>query len=266
MKKHIIDLRVTGVERLHPRYVLVKGTPVDGSPLPEMLPGQFAQLKVDSSPETYLRRPISIHDLTTDMTDVSRGEVSFLIALAGAGTKKLSTLNVGDTLNVIIPLGNGFTMPTAEAPHILLVGGGVGIAPLLLMGRRMKDAGFTPTFLLGGRSAGDILRLSEYEALGPVHVTTEDGTLGEKGFVTQHSLWQTANFNRIAVCGPMPMMKAVARLAKEKAIDCEVSLENMMACGIGACLCCVEDTKEKGHVCVCKEGPVFNINELKWQI
>ena len=90
--------------------------------------------------------------------------------------------------------------------------------------------------------------------------------MGEKGFVTQHSLWDNAAFDRIAVCGPMPMMKAVARLAKEKVIDCEVSLENLMACGIGACLCCVEDTKEKGHVCVCKEGPVFNINELKWQI
>jgi dihydroorotate dehydrogenase electron transfer subunit len=233
-----------------------------------MLPGQFAQLKVEGSPETYLRRPISIHDVTSDtVTSTNKGEeVSFLIALAGKGTRQLATLKVGDTLNCIIPLGRGFSMPTTDAPRILLCGGGVGIAPLLLMGRRMKEAGFEPTFLLGGRSAGDILRLSEYEALGKVYVTTEDGSMGEQGFVTQHSLWDNAAFDRIAVCGPMPMMKAVARLAKEKAIDCEVSLENLMACGIGACLCCVEDTKEKGHVCVCKEGPVFNINELKWQI
>lgn len=268
MKKHIIDLRITFVDRLHPRYVLIKGTPADGSRLPEMLPGQFAQLKVEGSPETYLRRPISIHDVTSDtVTSINKGEeVSFLIALAGKGTRQLATLKVGDTLNCIIPLGRGFSMPTTDAPRILLCGGGVGIAPLLLMGRRMKEAGFEPTFLLGGRSAGDILRLSEYEALGKVYVTTEDGSMGEQGFVTQHSLWDNAAFDRIAVCGPMPMMKAVARLAKEKAIDCEVSLENLMACGIGACLCCVEDTKEKGHVCVCKEGPVFNINELKWQI
>ena len=97
MKKHIIDLRITFVDRLHPRYVLIKGTPADGSRLPEMLPGQFAQLKVEGSPETYLRRPISIHDVTSDtVTSTNKGEeVSFLIALAGRGTRQLATLKVG---------------------------------------------------------------------------------------------------------------------------------------------------------------------------
>ena len=94
---------------------------------------------------------------------------------------------------------------------------------------------------------------------------TEDGSEGERGFVTQHSLLQQEQFDRISTCGPKPMMMAVARYAKAQGIDCEASLENMMACGVGACLCCVEDTQE-GHVCVCKQGPVFNINELKWQI
>ena len=95
-------------------------------------------------------------------------------------------------------------------------------------------------------------------------VTTEDATLGEKGFVTNHSVLSD-DFDKIYTCGPTPMMKAVARYANEKGIDCEASLENMMACGLGACLCCVEKTTE-GNLCVCKEGPVFNIKRLLWQI
>ena len=101
--------------------------------------------------------------------------------------------------------------------------------------------------------------------MGDVYVTTEDGSMGEKGFVTQHSLLSQEHFDRIATCGPKPMMMAVARYARATGSSCEVSLENMMACGLGACLCCVEKTVE-GHVCVCKEGPVFNINKLLWQI
>ena len=107
--------------------------------------------------------------------------------------------------------------------------------------------------------------LDAFEQYGRVFVTTEDGSAGEKGFVTNHSLLQQEHFDRISTCGPTPMMKAVARLAKAQDIDCEVSLENLMACGVGACLCCVENTTE-GHVCVCKEGPVFNTRKLLWQL
>lgn len=259
MKKHILDLTLTRVKRLHERYVLLQARPVSG-PLPEMLPGQFAQLLVENSPSTYLRRPISIHDICRE-----KGEVGFLVQIVGEGTRHLAALKEGDTLNVILPLGRGFTMPAAASERILLVGGGVGVAPLLYMGRCMAAMGCTPTFLLGARTGADLLRLDEYRALGPVYVTTEDGSMGEKGFVTQHSLLNEAKFDRVSVCGPKPMMVAVARYAKAAGVDCEVSLENMMACGLGACLCCVEDT-EQGHVCVCQEGPVFNINELKWQI
>lgn len=260
MKKHILDLVLTQVVRLHERYVLIKAAP-SNEPLPQMEPGQFAQLRVDNSPSTYLRRPISIHDV-----DWETNEVSFLVQIAGEGTRHLAQLQVGDTLNVILPLGKGFTMPAQAGERILLVGGGVGVAPLLYMGRQMAQMGCRPTFLLGARTAKDLLRLEEYEQLGDVYVTTEDGSMGEKGFVTQHSLLSSATFDRISVCGPKPMMVAVARYAKGAGVECEVSLENLMACGLGACLCCVEDTAEKGHVCVCQDGPVFNINELKWQI
>ena len=147
---------------------------------------------------------------------------------------------------------------------MLLIGGGVGVAPLLYMGAKMKESGAEPTFLLGARSAKDLLMLDIFRRYGRVYVTTEDGSEGEKGFVTNHSLLQQECFDRISTCGPTPMMKAVARFARENGIDCEVSLENLMACGLGACLCCVEKTTE-GNLCVCKDGPVFNIKKLLWQ-
>ena len=112
-------------------------------------------------------------------------------------------------------------------------------------------------------SAKDLLELEMFEKFGRVLTTTEDGSVGEKGFVTQHSVWEKESFDQIFTCGPTPMMKAIAKLATEKQIDCEVSLENKMACGVGACLCCVEDTKD-GHRCVCSDGPVFNSKNLKW--
>lgn len=258
MKKYILDLKVTANERPHDRYVLLKLT--DDKPLPEMLPGQFAELRVDGSSTTFLRRPISIH-----FVDRVKNEVWFLIQTVGDGTRKLAELKAGDLLNVVLPLGRGFTLPASPEEKVLLVGGGVGTAPLLYMGKQMVDAGCRPTFLLGARSAADLMQLDLFAQYGDVYTTTEDGSAGEKGYVTQHSLLEKERFDRIATCGPKPMMLSVARYAKSHGIDCEVSLENNMACGVGACLCCVEDTKE-GHVCVCKDGPVFNINELLWQI
>ena len=147
---------------------------------------------------------------------------------------------------------------------LLLVGGGVGTAPMLYLGACLKAAGFAPVFLLGARSASDLLQLEDFEQYGEVYMTTEDGSAGEKGYVTNHSILNDVNFDQIYTCGPKPMMMAVAKYAKSKNIACEVSLENTMACGIGACLCCVEKTSE-GHVCVCTEGPVFNIEKLTWQ-
>lgn len=258
MKKYILNLTVMSRTWLHERYVLLKLT--DDKPLPEMLPGQFAELKIEGSPATFLRRPISIN-----YVDRKKNEVWFLIQTVGEGTRALAALEAGDKQNVVMPLGNGFTLPTGPDEKMLLVGGGVGTAPLLYMGRKMVDMGCSPVFLLGARSVKDLLETELFEELGSVYVTTEDGSAGERGFVTQHSLLERERFDRIATCGPKPMMMAVARYARSKGIDCEVSLENTMACGVGACLCCVENTSE-GHVCVCKEGPVFNINKLLWQI
>ena len=240
MKKYVLDLTVVSVERIHARYVLIRLT--DAKPLPDMLPGQFVEVRVDGSPSTFLRRPISIN-----FVDRAQNQLWLLVATVGEGTKTLATLQPGAVLNCVLPLGNGFTS-ASSGQKVLLVGGGVGVAPLLYMGAQMREQGIEPTFLLGARTQADLLMLDE-----------------EKGFVTNHSILQQEQFDRISTCGPTPMMKAVARLAREKGIDCEVSLENLMACGVGACLCCVEKTTE-GNLCVCKEGPVFNINRLLWQI
>lgn len=256
MKKHIIDLTVRQAVPVHERYVLLQLTYAET--LPEMLPGQFVEVRVDDSPTTFLRRPISIH-----FVDREKNELWLLVAAVGDGTRRLARLQPGNTLNCVLPLGNGFTMPRAADERLLLVGGGVGVAPLLYMGAEMQQKGCEPTFLLGARSQKDLLMLDEFRKYGRVLITTEDGSEGERGFVTNHSILGREKFDRIATCGPKPMMMAVARFAQKTGTDCEVSLENMMACGVGACLCCVEKTIE-GNLCVCKEGPVFNTKRLLW--
>lgn len=225
--------------------------------LPDIVPGQFVQVRVDGSPSTYLRRPISIHDV-----DFGKNEIILLVQQVGEGTRHLAAAKEGDIINLVLPLGNGFSFPE-KGERCLLVGGGIGIAPLYYFAKVLNEKGIHSTMLLGGKTKSDLLLLADYQQLGDIFVTTEDGSLGEKGFVTMHSVWNERQFGKIYVCGPKPMMKAVAKLAAEKDTWCEVSLENLMACGLGACLCCVEDTVD-GHVCVCKEGPVFNTRRLKW--
>lgn len=259
--KQCKDLKIVAVERPNDGYVLLKLT--DAAPLPEIRAGQFVEIKVDNSPSTFLRRPISVN-----FVDEARNELWLLIQIVGEGTRHLSQLQVGDTLNVLFPLGNGFSQGVA-GERVLLVGGGVGIAPLLQYAKQLRQAGATPYLLLGGRSAGNLLQLDLFRQYGEVYVTTEDGSMGEQGFVTNSSVLEsflsspTEGAIRISCCGPKPMMQAVARWAKQHQVRCEVSLENLMACGLGACLCCVEKTV-RGNVCVCKEGPVFDIEALTW--
>ena len=258
MKKFILDLTITHKVQLNDQNVLLKLTNIDQ--LPEILPGQFAEIRVDGSPTTFLRRPISIN-----FVDYEKNELWLLIQIVGDGTRRMADMEVGQTLNAILPLGNTFTMPAEKNARIVLIGGGVGIAPLLMFGEKLHSMGYNCNFLLGARSKADLLQLYEFERYGKVYTTTEDGSYGEKGYVTHHSLLIGSNFDYIYTCGPTPMMKAVAYYAAANDIFCEVSLENMMGCGIGACLCCVTDTTE-GNLCVCTEGPIFNITKLKWQI
>jgi len=254
----MLDLVIKKNVTLSNQYSLLILTSPDK--LPEMLPGQFAEVRVDGSSTVFLRRAISIHYI-----DYETNELWLLIQIVGDGTKRLAELKSGENVNLLLPLGNSFNLPASKDAKVLLIGGGVGVAPLLFLGDYMKKKGFEVNFLLGARSKADLLQLCEFERFGNVFTTTEDGSHGESGYVTQHSLLKGANFDYIYTCGPTPMMKAVASYAAQTKTNCEVSLENTMACGIGACLCCVTDTTE-GHLCVCTEGPVFNITKLKWQI
>lgn len=257
MKKFILDFTVKRNVRLNSHYTLLVLSPVEGK-LPEILPGQFVEARVDGSPTTFLRRPLSVH-----FVDYTANELWLLIQIVGDGSKRLSELQASDTVNIMLPLGKSFTLPADKNATLLLIGGGCGVAPLLYLGLCLKEKGYNCEFLLGARSKEDLLQLDEYQKYGKVYTTTEDGSHGERGYVTQHSMLKEKKIDMIYTCGPTPMMKAVAAYAKNAGVECEVSLENTMACGIGACLCCVTDTTE-GHVCVCTEGPVFNIKKLKW--
>lgn len=278
MKKYITDFKVIENINLSERIFLLKLSPANGEKIAETKAGQFVEVRVDGETKVFLRRPISIHYIDKD-----NNQLWLLIQRAGNGTNHLGDTKSGDIINIIYPLGNGFSVDVRG--HYLLVGGGVGIAPLLELGKVLYENGNEVTFLLGGRTAGDLVNIEEYRKYGKMLITTEDGSKidgldCQTGFVTQHSCFLSEKYDFVRVCGPMLMMKAVAKALnvnnvqgdrkticptddKKTAPFCEVSLENKMACGLGVCLCCVENTID-GHKCVCSDGPVFNIKDLKW--
>lgn len=255
MKKKVEDLIVLSNRAISDKFFIIEA--VSQETLPEILPGQFLQVRVDNAPHTFLRRPLSVHDV-----DYKRNSVSMLVQVVGEGTEKLSGLKKGDSLNVVYPLGNSFTLPS-RGERIVLTGGGCGMAPLLYLGRKAAEAGAEVVFALGFRNSARILDYSAFLQFGEVHLATEDGSEGTKGFITDIPYFAMTKWDRVYCCGPEPMMKSIAAFCAPRDIFCEVSLENLMACGIGACLCCVVNTTA-GHVCTCTDGPVFNIKSLLW--
>ena len=252
--KEIHDFRIAERQQLGDQYfrLVLK----HGGTMQPVVPGQFVEVLVEGSRDVMLRRPISVHD-------VSDSTLTLLIQIVGNGTRRLAELAVGDRLNVVYPLGHGFTTALPSGSKALLVGGGAGTAPLLHLSKVLKAQGVHCTILLGGRTASLIPVQDDFRPYGDLLLATDDGSLGHHGIVTTHPAFANA-YDIIYTCGPTPMMKAVARSAAQRGIRCEVSLENMMACGVGACLCCVTDT-DQGHRCVCKDGPVFDISTMhKW--
>ncbi|NLN73910.1 MAG: dihydroorotate dehydrogenase electron transfer subunit [Bacteroidales bacterium] len=255
MKKSVQYFTINAVERLDAEHILIEA--VSPVPLQGILPGQFVNIDVEKSKTTFLRRPISIHDV-----DEAKNSMKIFVKAVGDGTRAIYEMQKGEKLNTMFPLGNSFSYSNSQKP--LLVGGGFGLAPLYYLAKKIAQNGIRPTVIVGARNSKNIFLTEKFQDIADVHVATNDGSLGEKGMVTEHSLFTNLeNFDKIFVCGPEPMMKAVGKIAVSKNVECEVSLENTMACGIGSCLCCVADTKD-GHVCVCTEGPVFNIKDLKW--
>jgi len=225
-----------------------------------VFPGQFVNVEIPDNKEVFLRRPFSVFGY-----DKENNLLTLLVKELGRGSRSLARVERGRKLDLIYPLGKGFTLPAA-GDRALAVGGGSGVAPLIFLATHAASFQIQIDLLFGARSATDHIPSGTIEQLTRCWFTTEDGTLGEPGLVTDHPVMKKLEvYNRVYTCGPLPMMRAVAAMAKAKGVNCEVSLENLMACGFGVCLCCIEPTV-KGNLCVCTEGPVFNVNELLWQI
>ncbi|MEI7834680.1 MAG: dihydroorotate dehydrogenase electron transfer subunit [bacterium] len=227
-------------------------------------PGQFAQLRVVATNviDPLLARPISIYHV-----DAVRGEVAYIFKILGRGTALLAENLPGTEICVLGPIGNGFTVPEA-ARQIVLVGGGVGMPPLYFLAAELHRSRpeVKVTFFYGGRSSEDILELARWDSIGArVVVATDDGSIGSHGLVTAPLIEElkTQKFDYLAACGPKPMLRAVQKIALEAGIPGQLSLEERMACGVGACLGCVCSTT-KGRQRVCVDGPVFALDEVKF--
>lgn len=233
-------------------------------------PGQFIEIKVAETFEPMLRRPFSIHYVRHKGAKAEGHKLEILFEAVGKGSKILSRKKAGEVLDIIGPLGNGFTY-RASGQNVtglpMLVAGGMGVAPLVFLAGQM--AGRPPVVLLGARTKNQILCEEEFKRLGcAVEVATDDGSKGFKGRVTDllgHLLKAQGQRLKVRIyaCGPRPMLKAIAKISQQYNIPAQISLEEHMACGIGACLGCVINTKE-GYKRVCKEGPVFDADKIIW--
>jgi dihydroorotate dehydrogenase electron transfer subunit len=222
------------------------------------LPGQFVNIRVATGPDLMLRRPLSIQNAV-------KNRVSVIYKVVGRGTEKLAAKKAGEQLDLIGPLGSGYTLTDGA---VLLVGGGTGVASLLFLAAKLRESyNASVTVLIGAKTQEELLCADEFEKLGcAVKICTDDGSLGFKGTVTaslkQYLSILNVHPKALYSCGPLAMLREIGRLAVHFRIPCEVSLEEHMGCGVGACLGCVVNAKNGGYLRVCKDGPVFDIREV----
>lgn len=246
----------------------------------EAAPGQFVHVKVSQSWDPLLRRPISLHTW-----DKQSGTVTFLYRVVGKGTRLLAQLEPGEQLDIMGPLGHGFDLTTA-GPRPAVIGGGIGAAPLLALVEGLVAQGAAVTTIIGARNQAQVLVAASFQAAGArVEVTTEDGSLGRRGLVTDclRQLLVEGSVSSVYACGPTPMLKAVHRLSLDSGLPTQISLEEHMGCGVGACLTCVCKTKKPdapgrqtgcgdhqtsaggwAYSLVCADGPVFRGEEVSF--
>ena len=228
----------------------------------EAKPGQFISVYTNDGSK-LLPRPISICEI-----DKAAGRLRIVYRVTGkdTGTEQFSKMSAGDTVPVIGPLGNGFPYEKAEGKKVFLMGGGIGVPPILELAKQMKCE--KRQILAGYRDAQTFLR-EEFEQNGALYISTEDGSVGTKGNVMDAIRENGLTADMIFACGPTPMLRAIKTYAEENGIECYISLEERMACGIGACLACVCKSKEKDHHSnvnnkrICKDGPVFLSTEVE---
>ena len=224
-------------------------------------PGQFISMYTTDGTK-LLPRPISICEINKEAGQL---RVVYRVTGENTGTKQFSGMKAGDVVPVIGPLGNGFPLEKAEGKKAFLMGGGIGVPPILELAKQLNCE---KQIVVGYRDADTFLR-EQFEENGSVYISTEDGSVGTKGNVMNAIAENGLSADIIYACGPTPMLRAIKNYAEENGIECYISLEERMACGIGACLACVCKSKEKDHHThvhnkrICKEGPVFLSTEVE---
>lgn len=221
-------------------------------------PGQFLNIRVDEDTALLLRRPLSIHDVSTD-------KIEMIYKVVGRGTEKLALKKEKDFLDVIGPLGNGYTLTEGK---VILTAGGTGVASLLYLAKQLiKKFGSVVTVLIGGKTKEQVLCAEDFTKIGcAVKICTDDGTLGFKGTVTrllkEHLSIFSIQPKVVYACGPLAMLSEITALTNHFKIPCEVSLEEHLGCGVGACMGCVVKISDGKYARVCHEGPVFDAKEV----
>ena len=224
-------------------------------------PGQFNSMYTNDGSK-LLPRPISICEIDTE---TSKLRVVYRVTAEKTGTEQFSKMKAGDTLPIIGPLGNGFPLEAGKGKRAFLIGGGIGVPPILELAKQLDCE---KQIIMGYRDADTFLK-EQFEENGTVYISTEDGSVGTKGNVMDAIRENGLEADIIYACGPTPMLRAIKQYAEEQGIECYISLEERMACGIGACLACVCQSKEKDHHSnvnnkrICKDGPVFLSTEVE---
>ena len=222
------------------------------------VPGQFVHIRIGSF---TLRRPISICGI-----DPVKGTLRIVFEIRGEGTSAIANLNKGDVIDMLAPLGHGFTV-NSDFKKVILIGGGIGTPPMLPLAGAYGEKAVA---ISGFRNASAVILQEDFAAAGAETILcTDDGSAGIHGFVTQplEELVRNGGVDAVFACGPAPMLKRITEICKENSVYCEISLEERMACGIGACLGCACKTKrndEEYFAHVCKDGPVFKAEEVLW--
>ncbi len=219
-------------------------------------PGQFIHLRVTQGLNPFFRRPFSIFQ--------AKKTCDILYEVVGQGTQILAEKKKGEHLDVLGPLGHGFSLPQRRIKQIIMVAGGVGIAPFLILSDALKEFRGRKILLYGARSKGHIFPFKGFRDSGvKTQISTNDGSVGHKGYVTELLSELKVNPKEafLYACGPRPMLRAVSQYALEKQIAAEGSFEEVMACGLGACLGCAIKTKQ-GYQTVCRDGPVFKFEDI----
>ena len=254
--------RIVGVERWGSYRLFEIETPAIAR---DARPGQFLMIRVSGETAPLLRRPISIHAREGD-------RLGIFFQVAGKGTEILAAREEGEVLDLIGPLGKGFTLDARlKGRRVLCIGGGRGIAPIYFLAKELRALGAEPAVLYGGRTAGDIPLRPKFERAGlPLLCATDDGSFGFPGLVTALAEKEIGRSEPafLFACGPEAMMKTASGLAAARGIPAEFSLESLMGCGIGACWGCVKrirDEHGEGWVKICEDGPVFARQRVVWE-